>query len=53
MARLLGRTVSVDEVRPRLVESFSRTFGMEMARDMDAVASAGISLPGQYGEKKG
>lgn len=53
MARLLGRTVTVDEVRPRLVESFSRTFGMEMARDMDAVASAGISLPGQYGEKKG
>ena len=30
MARLLGRSVTVEEVRPRLVESFARTFGMEM-----------------------
>ncbi len=48
MARLLGRPVTVDEVRPRLVESFARTFGMEFERcDPVSLAVAGIHMPGE------
>ena len=48
MARLLGRSVTVEEVRPRLVESFARTFGMEIEhRDLTSLVAAGIPLPGK------
>jgi lipoyl(octanoyl) transferase len=46
MAQLLGRPVSVEEVRPRLVTSFARTFGTEMSLcDPGELSAAGISLP--------
>ncbi len=48
MARFVGRPVTVDEVRPRLVESFARTFGMEFERcDPVSLAVAGIHMPGE------
>ena len=48
MARLLERPVKLEEVRPRLVESFARTFGMEIEPcDPASLAATGISLPGR------
>lgn len=48
MARLLGRSVTVEEVQPRLIESFARTFGMEIEhRDLTSLVAAGIPLPGK------
>ncbi len=48
MARLLGRPVSVEEVRLPLVESFARTFGMEIERgDPVSLAAADIHMPGE------
>lgn len=48
MARLLGRPVEPSEVRPLLIQSFARVFGMEMVpcRPED-LAAAGISLPAE------
>lgn len=42
LARLLGRTVQVSEVRPLLTQSFSRLFGLEMVscRPADLAAAA-------------
>ena len=48
MARLLGRSVPLDEVRPRLVESFARTFDVEIEQcDPSLLVAAGAALPGQ------
>ena len=48
MARLLGRRITVEEVRPSLVESFGRILGMEMVRSgpSDLIA-AGVSVSGE------
>ncbi len=46
MAGLLGHSVTVSEVRSRLIRHFARLFGMEMvACSPSDLASAGISLP--------
>lgn len=46
VARLLGRPVTVSEVRPMLVRSFTRVLGVEMAAcQPEDLSAAGISLP--------
>ncbi len=46
LARLLERRITVDEVRPRLVDSFARAFRAEVARcDLAELESLGIPVP--------
>ncbi|HEX2923831.1 MAG TPA: lipoyl(octanoyl) transferase LipB, partial [Chloroflexota bacterium] len=46
MARLLGRPITVSEVRPVMVESLAKVFGLKMEiADPARLAGVGISLP--------
>ncbi len=45
MSRLLGRSIPVEEVMPRLVESFARTFGLEMVpAELGQLVAAGVAV---------
>ncbi len=46
LARLLGRPIGIDEVRPLLIDGFSRVFGLKMVPCLpDHLAAAGIAWP--------
>ncbi|MHB1158874.1 MAG: lipoyl(octanoyl) transferase LipB [Chloroflexota bacterium] len=48
MARLLGRPVEPSEVRPLLIESFARVFGMEpVPCRPEELSAVGVSLPAE------
>lgn len=53
LAKLLNRPIRLEEVRPLLVKSFARAFGMEMVPSSPAdLAALGIPVPSEVGRKE-